>query len=323
MFKQVTIIGLGLIGSSLARVIGQHKLATKLIGADISLRVCEKALALGIVDEVTPQISDSVKNSDLVIICVPVGAYESVGQAIQGNLQEGAIITDVGSVKAEAIKALKPFLSSNIAFIPGHPIAGTEHSGPEAGFVELFTGRWTILTPVRQDEADIEKLRSFWEVAGAKVEVMTPEHHDMVLAITSHLPHLIAYTIVGTATSLETELQSEVIKYSASGFRDFTRIAASDPTMWRDIMLTNKEALLDILQRFSEDLSEMQKAIRRDKSEFLFDYFSKTRDIRRQVIAAGQAAQPQASSYAPEPQAGEQALESQSYQDQPGKAKQA
>lgn len=288
MFKQVSIIGLGLIGSSLARVIMGKQLAEKLVAVDINPRVCEKVRELGIAHAATTSLSEGVKDSDLVILCVPVGAMEMIGQAISPYLKKGAILSDTGSVKGAVIEALKPHLPEGVEIVPGHPIAGTEHSGPESGFAELFDGRWTILTPLPGTSLEaIDKVSALWQECGAKIEIMDAEHHDLILGITSHLPHLIAYTIVDTANNLEDDIKSEVIKYSASGFRGFTRIAASDPTMWRDVFLNNKRAVLEILQRFSEDLSVMQKAIRQGDGDTLFDVFSRSRQIRKQIMEMG------------------------------------
>ncbi|MGQ0526740.1 MAG: prephenate/arogenate dehydrogenase family protein [Alphaproteobacteria bacterium] len=290
IFQNVTIIGLGLIGSSLARAIRQSGLAAHLTAADISEDVCNRVRALGLCDEVTGNLSAAVKNADLVIIAVPVGAYASVGQSISLFLKPGTIVTDVGSVKASAIEALAPFIPAHVHLVPGHPIAGTEHSGPEAGFAELFQKRWCILTPLPQSDIQaVEKITKLWEACGAMIEIMDAEHHDLVLGTTSHLPHLIAYTIVGTANALEDDIKGEVIKFSAGGFRDFTRIAASDPAMWRDVFLNNKTAVLEMLQRFNEDLSALQKAIRQSDGDFLFDFFTRTRAIRRAIIDQGQA----------------------------------
>ncbi len=290
MFKQVTIIGFGLIGSSLARAIRQNKLAHKIVCADQSRSVCETVLKLNIADEVTTDLAKGVRGSDLVVLAVPVGAMEAVADKIAGSLDKNAIVTDTGSVKTGVVKALQPRLPSYIHLVPGHPIAGTEHSGPEAGFADLFKGRWCILTPLAHTELQaVEKLTALWEGVGSNIEIMDPEHHDLVLGITSHLPHLIAFTIVGTATDLEEDLKGEVIKFSASGFRDFTRIAASDPVMWRDIFLNNKDAVLEVLQRFSEDLTALQRAIRKQDGDFLYRRFEETRGIRRAIIDAGQA----------------------------------
>lgn len=290
LFDKITIIGLGLIGSSLARAIRANGIADKLIAADLSEEVCAKVAELGIADQATSDIRASVAGSDLVMVCVPVGAYGAVGEAIGPALKAGAVVSDVGSVKQQVIEALAPHIPDSVHLVPGHPIAGTEHSGPEAGFAELFVDRWCVLTPSAATEIKaVEKLTAFWEACGARVDFLDAQHHDLVLGITSHLPHLIAYTIVGTASDLEDDIKSEVIKFSASGFRDFTRIAASDPVMWRDVFLNNKDAVLEILQRFSEDLSAMQKAIRRGDGAYLHDTFSRTRDIRKQIIDSGQA----------------------------------
>lgn len=306
MFKQVTIIGFGLIGSSIARAIRKNIPAMRIVCADQSREVCEKVKALGIADDVYTDMGKSVKGSDLVILCVPVGAMAGVAERISSHLEPGSIITDVGSVKTSVMRTLQPLLPSNVQLVGGHPIAGTEHSGPDAGFAELFIGRWCILTPLRHTELRaVEKLTALWESFGSNIEIMDPEHHDLVLGITSHLPHLIAYTIVGTATDMEEDLKGEVIKFSASGFRDFTRIASSDPTMWRDVFLNNKDAVLEILQRFTEDLTAMQKAIRKADGDFLYQRFKETRDIRRAIIEAGQAAYayPKESPAAQEPEA--------------------
>lgn len=293
MFDKITIIGLGLIGSSLCHAIRRGGLAETVIGADASKEVCDKAAELNLADEITSNLKDAVMGADLVILAVPVGAMQPVAKAIGPFLKPGAILTDTGSVKQAVVEAVKLSLPASVHFVPGHPIAGTEHSGPEAGFAELFQRRWCILTPFPDsDIRAVEKLTQFWEGCGSMIEIMDAAHHDLVLAITSHLPHLIAYTIVGTATDLEDDTKGEVIKFSASGFRDFTRIAASDPTMWRDVFLNNRVAVLEILQRFTEDLTAMQKAIRRGDGNYLYGFFSKTRDIRRQIIEVGQADYP-------------------------------
>lgn len=290
MFDKITIIGMGLIGSSIARAAKKAGLAKKIIAADISQDVCDKVKEMGIADVAMADISQSVVGSELVILCIPVGAFDKIGELIGPMLKPGAVVTDVGSVKNSIIKAFVPWLPDSCHFVPGHPIAGTENSGPESGFSELFDGRFCVLTPTPDtDIKAVEKVTKFWEGCGSTIEIMNPEHHDLVLAITSHLPHLIAYTIVGTADDLEEDIKSEVIKFSASGFRDFTRIAASDPVMWRDVFLNNKEAVLEILQRFSEDLTALQKSIRRGDGQYLFDTFTRTRAIRRQIIDQGQA----------------------------------
>lgn len=288
MFKKITIIGAGLIGSSLARAVKAQNLAEKIILADHDADVCQRVKELGIANVAMSDIRRSVVGSDFVVVAVPLGAYADVGELIGPALAPDAVVIDVGSVKQAAIENLMPHIPDSVHFIPAHPIAGTEHSGPDAGFAELFEERWAILTPL--PEADIravDKATMFWEGVGARIEIMDPQRHDLVLGITSHLPHLIAYTIVGTANELEEEIKSDVIKFSASGFRGFTRIASSDPTMWRDVFLNNKEAVLDILQRFNEDLTAMQKAIRRGDGTYLFDVFSKTRDIRRSIMDLG------------------------------------
>ena len=288
-FNKVALIGIGLIGSSLARVIGEKGLADTIAVSSRSSDTLERAHALGLGDSYTNSAAEAVKDADLVVVSVPVGASGSVAKAIAGDLKPGAIVTDVGSTKRSVVEQMQPLLPDNVHFIPGHPIAGTEHSGPDAGFAELFEGRWCIFTPLPgTDEAAIEKLTAFWQACGSNVDRMDPDHHDLVLAIVSHLPQLIAYNIVGTADDLETVTKSQVIKYSASGFRDFTRLAASDPTMWRDVCLNNKDAILEMLARFSEDLSSLQRAIRWGDGDKLFDLFSRTRHIRKSIIEAGQ-----------------------------------
>lgn len=291
LFNKVTIIGLGLIGSSIARIIKQRNLAKTLVAVDASKAVCDKVMELGIADEATREIRNGVADADLVILAVPVGACGAVAEQIRYALKDGAIVTDTGSVKGTVVEQVMPHLKDNVHFVPAHPIAGTEHSGPEAGFTELFIDRWCIITPLPDSDIQaVEKVTALWEACGSRIEIMDVKRHDLVLAITSHLPHLIAYTIVGTATDLEEDTKDDVIKFSASGFRDFTRIAASDPVMWRDVFLNNKEAVLEILQRFNEDLTGLQKAIRKGNGQELEDHFTKTRKIRREVIEAGQAA---------------------------------
>ena len=290
LFNQITLIGAGLIGSSLAHNIRRRDLAGRLVVAEATEARCTEVLTLGLADEATMDLSAAVAAADLVIFCTPVGTYGDLAEQISGALKDGAIVSDVGSVKGQVVSAIGPHLPAKVHFVPGHPIAGTEKSGPTAGFAELFENRWTILTPPPGTDADaINLISRFWQACGAKVEIMGAEEHDLVLAITSHLPHLIAYTIVDTAAQLEDSLKSEVIKYSASGFRDFTRIAGSDPTMWRDIFLTNREAVLDTLQRFTEDLNYLQRAIRKGDGQTLFDRFTETRTIRREVVEQGQA----------------------------------
>lgn len=285
LFERVAFIGIGLIGSSLARAIKLHGLAGHITISTRRPETLATAQALGLGDDYFLNAADAVRDVDLVIVCTPMGAYASIAKSIAGALKEGAIVSDVGSVKSTAINDLKPHLPVGVHLVPGHPIAGTEHSGPDAGYAELFSGRWTILTPEDTTDADaIAKVKALWIACGAMVEIMTPAHHDQVLAITSHLPHLIAYTIVDTAAQLEGHTQKEVIKFSASGFRDFTRIAASDPVMWRDVFLTNKDAVLDILGRFSEDLDRMKTAIEQDDGDLLEEAFTRTRAIRRSII---------------------------------------
>lgn len=290
IFRRLALIGVGLIGSSIARVARREAIAAEIVGADISPSVRADLEEIGICDRVVTDPAAAVQGADLVIVCTPIGAYLEVGQAIAPQLAPGAILSDVGSVKQAVIRDLAPLVPEGVHFIPGHPIAGTEHSGPRAGFAELFEGRWCILTPLPgTDEAAIERLAALWRRAGSMVELMEPGHHDQVLAITSHLPHLIAYTIVGTAFGLEESTRREVVKFSASGFRDFTRIAASDPIMWRDIFLNNREAVLEMLGRFTEDLTALQRAIRWGEGETLQDLFTRTRAIRRSIIEAKQA----------------------------------
>jgi cyclohexadieny/prephenate dehydrogenase len=290
IFNTITIIGIGHIGSSIAKVIKKHSLAKIIIACDSDHNNLALALKLGLADQIESDPKRSVETADLVILATPVGRFSSLAPLIAQGLKKGAILTDVGSVKASVIRDIHPHLPKDVDFVPGHPLAGQEHSGPESGLVTLFEGRWCVLTPLPETNPEaIEKVRALWERAGSMVEIMDPEHHDKVLAITSHLPHLIAYTIVGTATDLEQSLQHEVIKFSASGFRDFTRIAASDPIMWRDIFLNNREAVLDVLQRFSEDLTALQRAIRWGEGDTLEKLFKKTRAIRRSIIDAKQA----------------------------------
>jgi cyclohexadieny/prephenate dehydrogenase len=290
LFARVALIGLGLIGSSLARVIRREELAAHVAGSAPSQRTRDKALELGFVDSVHEAPAAAVEGADLVVLCSPLGTYAAIGAAIGGHLKRGAIVSDVGSVKQAVIRDLGPQIPEGVHLIPGHPVAGTEHSGPEAGFAELFEGRWCILTPPPgADAAAVEKLAGLWRRAGSQVEIMEAAHHDRVLAITSHLPHLIAYTIVSTATDLADATQSEVIKFSAGGFRDFTRIAASDPVMWRDVFLNNREAVLEMLGRFNEDLTALQRAIRWGEGDKLQELFTRTRAIRRGIIDAKQA----------------------------------
>ena len=289
MFEKIAVLGLGLIGSSICHGVKAQGLAKTVVGHAKSAETRKVALEIGLVSEVFENPADAVKGADLVILCTPIGACGALAAATGKHLREGAIFTDVGSVKGAIVRDCAPHLPLNIHFIPGHPIAGTEQSGPRSGFAELFHHRWCILTPVAgTDPAAIEKLTKFWEALGSNVDVMSADHHDLVLAITSHLPHLIAYNTVATAADLETVTDSEVIKYSASGFRDFTRIAASDPTMWRDVFLNNKDAVLEMLGRFTEELAVLQRAVRWGDGETLFNLFTRAREVRRGIIAAGQ-----------------------------------
>ena len=289
-FQKIALVGIGLIGSSLAHVVRRERLADHIAistpqrgDAEAGRRARASAIPIAV------DAAEAVRDADLVVVSVPVGASGAVAKAIAGALKPGAILTDVGSTKGSVVAQMAPHVPAGVHFIPGHPIAGTEHSGPDAGFADLFEGRWCILTPPPGSDPDaVARLTQFWERCGSKVDTMDPAHHDMVLAIVSHLPHIIAYNIVGTADDLEAVTKSEVIKYSASGFRDFTRLAASDPTMWRDVCLHNKDAILEMLARFSEDLSSLQRAIRWGDGDKLFDLFTRTRAVRRSIIEAGQ-----------------------------------
>jgi cyclohexadieny/prephenate dehydrogenase len=288
-FKRMALIGFGLIGGSIARAAREQGLAGEIVATARSAGTRARVSELGIVDRVVDSNVEAVKDADLVILCIPVGACGAVAQEIAGHLKVGAIVSDVGSVKGAVVRDMAPHLPANIHFVPAHPVAGTENSGPDSGFAELFIDRWCILTPPEgADAAAVDEMRTFWAALGARVEIMTPDHHDLVLAITSHLPHLIAYTIVGTADELAQVTSSEVIKFSAGGFRDFTRIAASDPVMWRDVFLANKEAVLEMLGTFNEDLSRLTRAIRRGDGEALFEHFTRTRAIRRGIVETGQ-----------------------------------
>lgn len=290
VFQRVAILGFGLIGSSLGRAIRRHGLAREIVACDSSAEARSDIAALDLAHQVVSDPAAAVAGADLVIICTPVGSYGVIGAAIAPCLAPGAIVTDVGSVKQSVIRDLGPLVPLHAHLVPGHPIAGTEKSGPRNGFAELFEGRWAVLTPPPGvSRAAIERVAALWRAIGSEVVEMDAQHHDKVLAITSHLPHLIAYTIVGTAVDLEESLQSEVIKFSAGGFRDFTRIAASDPIFWRDVFLNNREAVLEMLQRLTEDLAALQKAIRRGEGDFLHERFARARAIRRGVIEAKQA----------------------------------
>lgn len=289
LFDKIALVGIGLIGSSLARVIRRQGLARHIAISTRSAPTLARAEELGLGDSYSTDAKVAVKDADLVIVSVPVGSSGLVAADIAPALKPGAILTDVGSTKASVIAQMAPHVPEGVHFIPGHPLAGTEKSGPDAGFAELFENRWCIFTPLPgTDPAALEKLSEFWRRCGSNIDTMDPEHHDMTLAIVSHLPHIIAYNIVGTADDLESVTKSEVIKYSASGFRDFTRLAASDPTMWRDVCLHNKDAILEMLARFSEDLASLQRAIRWGDGDKLFDMFTRTRAIRRSIIDAGQ-----------------------------------
>lgn len=288
-FSRIAVIGLGLIGSSVVRAVREHMPDAHLTGFDADSAVRVRVRDLALVDELAASAGAAVEDADLVILAVPLGCYESVGREIAQDLAPGALVSDVGSAKQAVIDTLAPLLPAGVQLVPAHPVAGTEHSGPDAGFASLFEGRWCILTPpAGTPDATVARLADFWARLGSKVDVMDARHHDLVLAVTSHIPHLIAYSIVGTAADLEGVTRGEVIKYSAGGFRDFTRIAASDPTMWRDVFLTNREAVLEVLGRVSEDIAALQRAIRWGEGDTLFQRFASSRDIRRAIIDAGQ-----------------------------------
>jgi cyclohexadieny/prephenate dehydrogenase len=289
IFDKLVIIGPGLIGSSIMRAARERGAVRSIVATSRSPATRRRVVELGIADKVTETNAQAVEGADLIIVCVPVGVCGAIAEEIGSHLKAGAIVSDVGSVKGSIVRDMAPHLPRTVNFVPAHPVAGTEHSGPDAGFAELFDGRWCILTPPEgTDPIAVEKMLAFWRLLGANVETMTPDHHDLVLAITSHLPHLIAYTIVGTADELQTVTRSEVLKFSAGGFRDFTRIAASDPTMWRDIFLANKDGVLEMLGRFNEDVAALTKAIRKGDGDALRDHFTRTRAIRRGIIEAGQ-----------------------------------
>jgi len=290
LFEQIALIGIGLIGSSLARAFRRDSPETTIVACARRPETLSVVRRLALADEITNDPAEAVEGADLVVIATPLSTYAKIGQRIRPVLKPGAIVTDVGSVKQAVIQDLQPHLPAGVHFVPGHPVAGTENSGPESGFAELFRDRWCILTPLPGAAPEpVAEVRRMWERFGMRVVTMSAVHHDKVLAMTSHLPHLIAYTIVGTATSLEESLKSEVIRFSASGFRDFTRIAASDPVMWRDIFLNNRDAVLEILQRFGEDLTALQRAIRWEEGDKLHDLFTRTRATRRAIIEARQA----------------------------------
>lgn len=289
MFERIALIGLGLIGSSISLASKRAGVAKTIVGTARTQETLATARQLGLIDDGFTDARDAVKGADLVILCVPVGVCGRIAKDIADALEPGAIVTDVGSVKGAIVKDVAPHLPDGVHFVPGHPIAGTEQSGPEAGFAELFDGRWCILTPDEHtDRTAVARLTAFWQALGSNVEEMTAQHHDLVLGITSHVPHLIAFNIVNTAANLGRVTNSEVIKFSAGGFRDFTRIAASDPVMWRDVFLNNKDAVLDMLGRFSEDLSELQRAIKVGDGDTLEEMFSESRNLRRGIIEAGQ-----------------------------------
>jgi len=287
LFGRIALIGIGLIGSSLSHAIRRRGLADEIAVSTRSQETLDRARELGLGDSYSTNVAKAVDGADLVILSVPLGVMGAVAEMISDHLKPGAIVTDAGSSKTSVIADISPFIPDGVHFVPGHPIAGTEHSGPDAGFAELFDHRWCVLTPLPHTDKDaVEKLTEFWKACGSNIETMDPEHHDKVLAITSHLPQLIAYCIVDTATDLETDLQSEVIKFSASGFQDFTRLAASDPVMWRDVCLKNRDAVLDVLSQFTEDLTAIKRSIRRGEGEELQKIFTRTRAIRREVIEA-------------------------------------
>ncbi len=289
IFNRLALIGVGLIGSSIAHAARKQGVVKEIVATARSEATRKRVVELGFADKVVATNAEAAKDADLVIVCIPVGACGAVAAEIGPHLKAGAVVSDVGSVKGSVVRDMAPHLPAGIHFVPAHPVAGTEYSGPDAGFAELFVNRWCILTPPEGTSPQAtERLAAFWTSFGAKVETMTADHHDLVLAVTSHLPHLIAYTIVGTAFELREVTQSEVLKFSAGGFRDFTRIASSDPTMWRDIFLANKDAVLEMLGRFSEDVSELTRAIRRGDGDTLFDIFTERRAIRRSIVALGQ-----------------------------------
>ena len=289
IYDRVALIGLGLIASSMFHAMKRAGLANKVVGYARSDETRQTARDIGLCDEICDSAADAVKDADLIVLCVPVGAMESVAREIAPMLKAGAVVSDVGSVKRAVIEAVAPHLPVGVHFVPAHPLAGTEHSGPTSGFAELFDDRWCIVVPdLCDDKTVVANLCALWRGMGANVDKMDADHHDLVLAVTSHTPHLIAYTMVGVADDLSRVTDSEVIKYSAAGFRDFTRIAASDPTMWRDVFLNNKDATLEILGRFTEELFVLQRAIREGDGDRLHDYFTRTRSIRRSIIEAGQ-----------------------------------
>ena len=289
IYQRVALIGLGLIAGSMALAARRAGVAGEITGYARTEKTRQTTRRIGLVDRVCDSVAEAVEGADLVVLCVPVGAMGAVAEEIAPHLAPGATVSDVGSVKQAVVEAVAPHLPEGVHFVPAHPMAGTEHSGPESGFAELFDNRWTLIVPQEGvDEAAVERLSAFWRALGANTERMEVEHHDLVCAVVSHIPHMIAYTMVGVADDFRRVSEQEVIKFSAAGFRDFTRIAASDPTMWRDVFLNNKQATLEILGRFTEELFALQRAIRTGDGEHLFDYFTHTRDIRRGIIEAGQ-----------------------------------
>lgn len=289
LFNRIALIGIGLIGSSISHAVRRKGLAKTIVGHAKSAATRETALKLGLVSEAYETAAEAARGADLVILCTPVGVCGALAKEMQPHLATGAILSDVGSVKGAILRDCEAYIPKDVHFIPAHPIAGTEHSGPEAGFASLFDNRWCVLTPAPgTDAAAIEKLKAFWQGCGSNVEVMAADHHDMVLGITSHVPHVLAYTLVNTARHLEKVTDSEVIKFSAGGFRDATRLAASDPTMWRDVFLNNKDAVLEMLGRYIEDLIMLQRDIRFGDGDAMFKLFTETRDIRRGIVQAGQ-----------------------------------
>lgn len=287
MYNRVTLIGLGLIASSMFWAMKRAGIAGEVVGYARSPETRDTARDIGLCDRICDTVEDAVEGADLVVLCVPVGAMGPVAAQIAPHLMAGAVVSDVGSVKRAVVNAVAPHLPENVHFIPAHPVAGTEQSGPTSGFAELFDNLWCLITPDGADADEVKKFHAFWQALGAKTDEMDPDHHDLVLAVTSHTPHLIAYTMVGVADDLSRVTESEVVNFSAAGFRDFTRIAASDPTMWRDVFLNNKDATLEILGRFTEELFALQRAIRQGDGDHLHEYFTRTRAVRRSIIDAG------------------------------------
>ncbi len=287
-YDRIALIGLGLIASSMFWAMKRASMKVHVTGYSRSSQTRETARKIGLCDTISDELENVVVDADLVVLCVPIGAMGDIMEKIGPLLKSGCTVTDVGSVKCSVIEAVKPHVPDNVHFVPAHPLAGTEHSGPDSGFASLFDNRWCLITPNGADNIAVKGLENYWQALGANVDQLDPEHHDLVLAVTSHAPHLIAYTMVGVADDMKRVTNSEVINYSATGFRDFTRIAASNPTMWRDVFLSNKEATLEVLGRFTEELFSLQRAIRTGDGDFLHDYFSRTRSIRRGIIDAGQ-----------------------------------